>query len=244
MTALYGDAKMYRYALNDGVPKPWTKELIEKVANYNYDVCLLNYYRNGKDKFKFHSDREEIGNDVPIASVSFGTERKIYFRSIPKFGREDEEHCIILGHGSLLIMGKGCHENYIHGLPTDNKVKSERLNLTFRKTTPNNNPTLVSNFTPIMPPILKPHVVRTTVVNKKVDKDYDVYIGRPSKWGNPFKMKTEGDRNLVIGEYRKWILTQSRLLRDLHELKGKRIACFCKPLACHGDVLAELADNL
>lgn len=85
--------------------------------------------------------------------------------------------------------------------------------------------------------------MKTVVVNKKVDKNYDVYIGRPSKWGNPFKMKTESDRDYVIKKYSEWIVTQPHLLKDLHELKGKKIACFCKPLACHGDVLAELADK-
>lgn len=34
------------------------------------------------------------------------------------------------------------------------------------------------------------------------------------------------------------------MLRDLHELKGKTLACFCKPKDCHGDVLAEMADAL
>jgi hypothetical protein len=27
---------------------------------------------------------------------------------------------------------------------------------------------------------------------------------------------------------------------DLHELKDKRLGCYCKPLACHGDVYVEL----
>jgi alkylated DNA repair dioxygenase AlkB len=101
-------------------------------------VCLLNYYETGKEGFRFHADREEIGNEVPILSFSFGAERKFYFRST--WEGSEEKHCIVLGHGSLLIMGKGTHENYIHGLPFDNKVKSPRLNLTYRKTRPINNP--------------------------------------------------------------------------------------------------------
>ena len=84
---------------------------------------------------------------------------------------------------------------------------------------------------------------KTIVVNTKTTKDYDVYIGRPSKWGNPFVIGKDGNREQVVKLYKEWILTQSDLLKDLHELKGKRIACFCKPLKCHGDILAELADK-
>lgn len=84
----------------------------------------------------------------------------------------------------------------------------------------------------------------TTVVNIYRD-EYDVYIGRPGKgqagkWGNKF---TKGTREENIAEYRKWILTQPHLLSQLHELEGKRLGCFCKPKACHGDVLVELINE-
>ena len=44
--------------------------------------------------------------------------------------------------------------------------------------------------------------------------------------------------------YREWIMQQTDLLADLHELKGKTLGCWCKPRWCHGDVLAELADRV
>lgn len=72
---------------------------------------------------------------------------------------------------------------------------------------------------------------------------YDVYIGRPSKWGNPFTIGKDGTRKEVIAKYRKWILSQPDLLRDLIELKGKVLGCWCSPLACHGDVLVDLIHN-
>lgn len=91
-----------------------------------------------------------------------------------------------------------------------------------------------------------------------------VYVGRGSKWGNPFL----GDK--AVYYFRQWLLSghiyrdqvdmlpiglfykNSRpsiedrrvLLRDLHELKGKDLACWCpldKP--CHADVLLELANT-
>lgn len=69
---------------------------------------------------------------------------------------------------------------------------------------------------------------------------YDVYIGRGSKWGNPFKIGEDGNREEVISKYREWILKQPHLLRDLKELDGKVLGCWCKPNSCHGDVLAAL----
>lgn len=71
-------------------------------------------------------------------------------------------------------------------------------------------------------------------------KKYDVYIGRGSKWGNKFVIGKDGDRNEVIKKYKKWILNNAYLLSCLVELKGKVLGCYCKPLACHGDVLIHL----
>jgi hypothetical protein len=81
----------------------------------------------------------------------------------------------------------------------------------------------------------------TTVVHILKD-EYDVNVGRPSIWGNPFVIGADGTREQVIAKYRAWIQTQPHLLKMLPDLKGKRLACWCFPLPCHGDVLAELAD--
>ncbi|CAF2527720.1 unnamed protein product [Rotaria sp. Silwood2] len=83
---------------------------------------------------------------------------------------------------------------------------------------------------------------RTQVVHCR-KSNYDVYIGRPSDWGNPFVIGRDGDRADVIRKYRSWIMRQPDLLaRAKKELRGRRIACWCKPEACHGDILAEIAD--
>jgi len=88
------------------------------------------------------------------------------------------------------------------------------------------------------------------VVHFKKDP-YDVYIGRGSKWGNPFSHK-EGtlaqfrvsSRKEAIENYENWIKTQDHLMESLHELKGKILGCWCKPQSCHGDILKKLADSL
>lgn len=73
-----------------------------------------------------------------------------------------------------------------------------------------------------------------------------VYIGRPSKWGNPFVIGRDGSRLEVIFKYMDWIEEpeQAHLRADLHELRGKKLVCFCDPYPCHGDVLKELAERL
>lgn len=89
-------------------------------------------------------------------------------------------------------------------------------------------------------------MTKTTVVKiRDVNlNDPDVVrIDRETKWGNPFVMEREADRQTVIVQYREWIQTQPDLLAALPELKGKRLACWCAPKSCHGDVLAELADS-
>ena len=71
---------------------------------------------------------------------------------------------------------------------------------------------------------------------------HDVYIGRPSKWGNPFVIGPDGTRDDVIARYEAWLLEQPELVDALPELAGKTLGCWCAPRACHGDVLARLAN--
>lgn len=82
------------------------------------------------------------------------------------------------------------------------------------------------------------------VVNRKRGDPYDVYIGRGSKWGNPFVIGLDGTREDVIEKYRQYIQTRPDLLAALPELKNKRLGCYCAPAACHGDVLIELLKNI
>ena len=80
------------------------------------------------------------------------------------------------------------------------------------------------------------------VVNLRRER-FDVYIGRESKWGNKFVIGRDGDRAEVIRKYREWVLGNDYLLSCLGELKDKVLGCYCKPLACHGDVLVELVEQ-
>ena len=82
------------------------------------------------------------------------------------------------------------------------------------------------------------------VVHCKRD-GYDFYIGRPGKYGNPYTMKTEDDRERVIKlfeEYARARISRDRAWAvDVWKLYGKRLGCYCAPKPCHGDVLLKLA---
>jgi len=91
---------------------------------------------------------------------------------------------------------------------------------------------------------------RTRRVNLQKEK-YDVYIGRPSKFGNPYS-HLDGtlaeyrvkNREEAIEAYRSYILKNPALMAEILELRGKRLGCFCPPgLACHGDIIVEILEG-
>jgi len=79
---------------------------------------------------------------------------------------------------------------------------------------------------------------------------FDVYIGRPSPWGNPYSHKNGTKAQFkvatieeAIEKYREYLLSNPELMDKLSELRGKTLGCWCKPGPCHGDVLLELANE-
>lgn len=77
-----------------------------------------------------------------------------------------------------------------------------------------------------------------------LSQPHDVYIGRPSMWGNPFKITPRRSRTQAIRSYAKYLLRKPHLITlAKQELRGKVLGCFCYPLGCHGDVLAAFADR-
>lgn len=84
---------------------------------------------------------------------------------------------------------------------------------------------------------------KTRVVHCK-KSNYDVYIGRPSIWGNPFVHDRDGDKPDRIRKYRAWIMSQPELMKRAKKGLRRRIVDYwCKPEVCHGDILAEIADT-
>jgi hypothetical protein len=91
---------------------------------------------------------------------------------------------------------------------------------------------------------------RTTVVDGR-KYIFDVYIGRPGPWGNPFSYLPHArgavlvtSRDQAIARYEAWLLGQPQLVAKVRrELAGKILGCFCAPLPCHGNVLARIANG-
>ena len=73
-----------------------------------------------------------------------------------------------------------------------------------------------------------------------------IYIGRSktgnNKWGNQFVIGVHGNRREVIQKHADWLRQQDWLLRDLDELRGKDLLCFCADEPCHGDLYLWLAN--
>lgn len=78
-----------------------------------------------------------------------------------------------------------------------------------------------------------------------------VYVGRPSKWGNPYSHKMDtlavfktASRKDSVASYERYLLSNEQLMEDLHELKFKTLVCWCHPKPCHADVLKKFVDRL
>ncbi len=71
---------------------------------------------------------------------------------------------------------------------------------------------------------------------------HHLYIGRPSKWGNPFAVGKHGARGECIALYEAWLRENTVLIAALDELRGLVLGCWCAPRACHGDLLVRLAN--
>ena len=137
LNAWYSDAgKSYKYSGISLNINTWTDSLnyIRKVISdklaLEFNSCLLNLYRDGKDSVLWHADDElELGRCPTICSISLGQERKFMVRS--KINKNDKL-TILLPHISALIMSEDFQHVYEHQVPKENGIQQPRVNLTFR----------------------------------------------------------------------------------------------------------------
>lgn len=125
----------YTYSNRTKYAKFWTRELLElkqkceEITGETYNSCLLNLYHDGSEGMAYHSDSEkDLKKHGAIASLTFGAERKFLFKH--KITKEKVE--IFLENGSLLVMKGKTQDHWMHRLPPTTKVKTPRVNLTFR----------------------------------------------------------------------------------------------------------------
>ena len=102
---------------------------VEAFSGVRFNSVLINVYRDGQDSNGWHSDNEkELGKNPTIASLSFGAPRNIHFRH----NKTNLKKTIEMENGSLIIMGGSIQHNWKHQVPKTSKVKSTRINMTFR----------------------------------------------------------------------------------------------------------------
>lgn len=134
--AWYGDADYsYTYSGTTKQALAWTKELlalkgiVEKLTAAKFNSCLLNLYQDGSEGMSWHSDDESsLVKNSTIASLSFGAERKFCF----KHKQTQQAVSLILENGSLLVMKNATQTYWRHCLPKSKRIKTPRINLTFR----------------------------------------------------------------------------------------------------------------
>lgn len=134
--AWYGNEEYsYTYSNTQHDALLWTPELLELKmiteahTGYVFNSCLLNLYHDGDEGMGWHSDDEKsLAKDSAIASISLGAERKFMLRH----KKTKETISLTLEDGSLLLMKENTQANWLHSVPKTKKVKSPRINLTFR----------------------------------------------------------------------------------------------------------------
>jgi len=137
LVAWFGEpGATYTYSGLTLEPHPWpvslieTRAICEELAGIEFNSALANLYRDGTDSVAWHADDEpELGPDPVIASVSLGADRRFDLRH----RQSGETIKSVLPAGSVVVMSRGCQQNWLHQVPKQLRVKKPRINLTFRR---------------------------------------------------------------------------------------------------------------
>lgn len=117
-------------------PRPWhpiiqqIRSALEAYTNATFEVCFLNRYLDQSHHLGWHADDSpEMDDERPIASVSLGVEREIWFRHTDRTGEVER---LLLGDGSLCLMQPGMQDTWQHRIPKASFMCGERISFTFR----------------------------------------------------------------------------------------------------------------
>lgn len=109
------------------LPYLWAEA--EHISGCKFELCFLNRYDSAHEHLGWHADDSpEIDPARPIAVVSLGAERELWFRK----NGSAERHGLLLGHGSILIMEPGMQQTHQHRIPKHPQPCGVRISLTFR----------------------------------------------------------------------------------------------------------------
>lgn len=137
LVAWYGSMPFqYGYSRTEKTALIWTdcllqlKQLVEQHTQSRYNSCLLNFYDSGGVGMGWHTDKEkQLVQHGSIASLSFGATRRFALRHL----HSAEQIKVELLHGSLLEMKDQTQDYWQHALLKSSKIKTARINLTFRQ---------------------------------------------------------------------------------------------------------------
>ena len=117
----------------------YVRAKVELALGVPFEVCFLNRYHTQSDHLGWHADDSPTMDDArPIAIVSLGVEREIWFRPIPPAAARAREHttdlvsALTLHSGSLCVMAAGMQRTHQHRIPKAGFLCGERISLTFR----------------------------------------------------------------------------------------------------------------
>lgn len=115
-------------------------DAIEQALNadgFAYNVCFLNRYDTQKHQLGWHADDSPgMLHEHPIAVVSFGAEREIWWRENGQKGVIPQDQRQLLGKGSLFVMPPGFQRTHQHRIPKSDRTCGARVSLTFRRYVP------------------------------------------------------------------------------------------------------------
>ena len=110
---------------------------LNQELNANFNVCFLNRYNTQKNQLGWHADDSPtMDKDHPIAVVSFGAEREIWWKLQEETGVVPPEQRRRLGHGSLFVMPARFQDSHFHRIPRADREVGVRVSLTFRRYIP------------------------------------------------------------------------------------------------------------
>lgn len=126
-------------------PKPYhpvilvIRKKLEEMTGHVFEVCFLNRYLNQSDALGWHADDSpEMDDARPIATVSLGVKREIWFRKTPEkpiggsVSDPEPIEKLALEHGSMCLMSPGMQDTHQHRIPKASFFCGERISLTFR----------------------------------------------------------------------------------------------------------------
>jgi len=136
LTYAYGSGTFSRTYFSNPFSNPIEdmRRRLNNALEADFNVCFLNRYDSEQNHLGWHADDSpEMNPDHPIAVVSVGAEREIWWKPIGAKGEIPSDQRQLLHSGSLFIMPAGFQQKFLHRIPKLDRLQhGTRISLTFR----------------------------------------------------------------------------------------------------------------